>query len=59
MGSWIDQELSGCKFADKRLGDRFGVLMQQLSGGIAGRSRWRAGTGPTRRRRIGFSTTIA
>lgn len=34
MGSWIDQELSGCRFSDKRLGNRFGVLMQQLSGGI-------------------------
>ena len=34
MGSWIDQELLGCSFADKRLGDRFGVLMQQLSEGI-------------------------
>jgi hypothetical protein len=31
MGSWIDQELAGCSFADERLGKRFGVLMQQLS----------------------------
>jgi hypothetical protein len=34
MGSWIDQELAGCKFADERLGKRFGVLMKQLSQGI-------------------------
>ena len=33
-GSWIDQELSRCRFSDKRLGDRFGVLMQRLSGVI-------------------------
>jgi Transposase DNA-binding/Transposase Tn5 dimerisation domain len=34
MGSWIDQELAGCEFADARLGKRFGVLMQQLSKGL-------------------------
>lgn len=34
MGSWIDQELAGCRFADERLGRRFGILMEQLSTGI-------------------------
>jgi hypothetical protein len=34
MGSWIDQELAGCQFADARLGKRFGTLMEQLSKGI-------------------------
>jgi len=34
MGSWIDQELAGCEFADERLGRRFGMLMEQLSTGI-------------------------
>jgi hypothetical protein len=34
MGSWIDQELAGCRFADARLGKRFGRLMEQLSNGI-------------------------
>jgi hypothetical protein len=34
MGSWIDQELAGCKFADVRLGKRFSMLMDQLSDGI-------------------------
>ena len=34
MGSWVDQELAGCKFADARLGKRFGILMEQLSQGI-------------------------
>jgi len=34
MGSWIDQELAGCEFADERLGRRFGMLMEQLSNGI-------------------------
>jgi hypothetical protein len=34
MGSWIDQELAGCAFADERLGKRFGVLMEQLSKGL-------------------------
>lgn len=34
MGSWIDQELAGCEFADKRLGRRFGLLMKQLSKGL-------------------------
>ena len=31
MGSWLDQELAGCRFADARLGKRFGVLMGRLS----------------------------
>jgi hypothetical protein len=35
--SWIDQELAGCEFADKRLGKRFRRLVQGLSEGI-GRS---------------------
>lgn len=34
MGSWIDQELAGCEFADERLGKRFGMLMGQLSKGL-------------------------
>jgi hypothetical protein len=34
MGSWIDQELAGCEFADVRMGKRFGMLMEQLSQGI-------------------------
>jgi len=34
MVSWIDQELAGCKFADKRLGKRFAVLMEQLPKGL-------------------------
>ena len=34
MGSWIDQELAGCKFADVRLEKRFSMLMEQLSEGI-------------------------
>jgi hypothetical protein len=34
MGTWIDQELAGCRFADARLGKRFAKLMQQLSQGI-------------------------
>lgn len=34
MGSWIDQELAGCEFADIRLGKRFGMLMAQLSKGL-------------------------
>ncbi len=34
MGSWIDQELAGCEFADSRLGKRFGMLMEQLSTGL-------------------------
>jgi len=31
MGTWIDQELAGCEFADERLGKRFGMLMEQFS----------------------------
>jgi len=34
MGSWIDRELAGCKFADARIGKRFSMLMDQLSDGI-------------------------
>ena len=34
MGSWIDQELAGCVFADERLGRRFAMLMGQLSKGL-------------------------
>jgi len=34
MGSWIDQELAGCEFADARLGKRFSMLMEQLSQGL-------------------------
>ena len=34
MGSWIDQELAGCAFADARLGRRFETLMGQLSKGL-------------------------
>lgn len=34
MSSWIDQELSGCVFADARLGKRYRALMEQLSTGI-------------------------
>ncbi len=34
MGSWIDQELAGCCFADARLGKRFGMLVEQLSKGL-------------------------
>jgi hypothetical protein len=34
MGSWIEQELAGCAFADARLGKRFTTLMEQLSKGL-------------------------
>lgn len=34
MGSWIDQELAGCKFADVRLEKRFSIVMELLSEGI-------------------------
>ena len=33
MGSWTDQEIVGCEFADVRIGKRFGMLMGQLSKG--------------------------
>ena len=33
MGSWIEQEIAGCRFADTRLGKRFGMLMEQRSKG--------------------------
>jgi hypothetical protein len=31
MGSWLDNELAACRFADKRLGKRFQNLAKQLS----------------------------
>ena len=34
MALWIDEELSGCKFADVRLLDRFRTLVERLSEGI-------------------------
>ena len=34
MASWIDEELSGCEFADARLRDRFKILVERLSEGI-------------------------
>lgn len=34
MGSWIDDELAGCTFADKRLDKRFRTLVERLSEGI-------------------------
>ena len=34
MGSWVDQELAGCRFADARLGKRFSVLMGRLANGV-------------------------
>ena len=34
MGTWIDQELAGCKFADARLGKRLSLLIARLSTGI-------------------------
>ena len=34
MGSWIDQELAGCRFAGFRLANRFSVFIQQLSKGL-------------------------
>jgi len=34
MGSWIHQELVGCRLADDRLGKRLARLMEQLSTGL-------------------------
>ena len=34
MASWIDNELSGCKFADVRLDKRFRALVERLSEGV-------------------------
>jgi hypothetical protein len=34
MGSWLDQELACCEFADKRIGKRFGMWMGQQSKGL-------------------------
>jgi len=34
MGSWLDDELAGCRFADKRLARRFKSLAEQLSEGM-------------------------
>ena len=34
MTSWIDQELTGCEFADVRLAKRFKTLVERLSEGI-------------------------
>lgn len=31
---WINKELTGCKFKDKRLGKRFKSLFSQISGSI-------------------------
>src|SRR6476469_9277954 len=31
---WIDREISGCKFRDARLGDRFRKLLTQIGGAI-------------------------
>lgn len=33
-GSWIDEEMAGCTFADERLGKRYRTILEQLSGGI-------------------------
>ena len=32
--SWIDDELAGCTFGDKRIVDRLGHLLQRLGGAI-------------------------
>jgi len=32
--SWIDRELAGCEFADKRLAKRFKILVRQLADGV-------------------------
>jgi hypothetical protein len=34
MASWVDEELAGCKFADRRLEKRFKGLVEQLSEGV-------------------------
>ena len=33
-GSWVENELAGCTFADARLGQRFKTLVTKLSEGI-------------------------
>ena len=33
--SWMQQELTGCQFADERLGKRFSMVLQQLAEGTA------------------------
>lgn len=33
MGDWLDAELSGCEFKDKRLGDRFKKIAKALASG--------------------------
>ena len=33
MGDWLDEELSGSEFKDKRLGDRFKKIVKALSSG--------------------------
>ena len=35
MEGWGERELAGCSFGDERLGKRFGILMEQLSTGLA------------------------
>ncbi|GEM_PF-3294678 len=34
MGSWLDQELECCEFADEPIGKRFGMWMGQQSKGL-------------------------
>ncbi len=34
MEGWVEGEVSGCSFADERLGKRFGILMEQLGTGL-------------------------
>lgn len=36
MESWIDEELAGCEFVDKRIGKRLRDILNQLSNGIGG-----------------------
>ena len=36
-GTWLEQELAGCEFADERLGTRFRKLVEQLSKDIGAR----------------------
>jgi hypothetical protein len=33
--SWMQQELTGCQFADERLGKRFSMVLKQLAEGTA------------------------
>src|SRR3546814_12336011 len=53
--TWIESELSACKFKDARLGKRLRELIRRMSGKVGGVFRWRARTGRTRRRRTRFS----